>query len=250
MSLLKINNLKANVDDKPILKGINLEINKGEIHVVMGPNGAGKSTLANTLMGHPKYQIVDGQAWFNDKDISELKVDERAKEGLFLSFQYPEEIPGVTVENFLRTAKSSVSGKKQSVIGFRKDLLKKIQALNMDEGYSQRYLNQGFSGGEKKKNEILQMMVLDPKLVILDETDSGLDVDAIKTVAKGVKKFANEDNAVLIITHYNKLLEIIHPDFVHILVDGEIIESGDSSLSDRIDQDGFETFLSKNVSIQ
>lgn len=247
MSLLKINNLKANVDGKSILKGINLNINKGEIHVVMGPNGAGKSTLANTLMGHPRYEVVAGEAWFNEKDITELKVDERAKEGLFLSFQYPEEIPGVTVENFLRTAKTSVSGKKQSVVGFRKDLLKKMQELNMDEGYSQRYLNQGFSGGEKKKNEILQMMILDPKLVILDETDSGLDVDAIKTVAEGVKQFANEDNAVLIITHYNKLLEIIRPDYVHVLVDGEIIESGDSSLSDRIDREGFETFLNKGA---
>ncbi len=244
MSLLKIEKLKASVDGKSILKGIDLTINKGEIHVVMGPNGAGKSTLANTLMGHPRYEVESGEIEFNDKDLHEMKVDERAKEGLFMSFQYPEEIPGVTVENFLRTAKTSVSGEKQSVVGFRKELIKRMVELNMDEGYSQRYLNQGFSGGEKKKNEILQMLVLDPKLAILDETDSGLDVDAIKTVAEGVKKFASEDNAVLIITHYNKLLQLIKPDFVHILVNGQVMESGDHTLAERIDNEGFETYIS------
>lgn len=244
MSLLKIEKLKASVDGKSILKGIDLTINKGEIHVVMGPNGAGKSTLANTLMGHPRYEVESGDIEFNDKDLHEMKVDERAKEGLFMSFQYPEEIPGVTVENFLRTAKNSVSGEKQSVVGFRKELIKRMVELNMDEGYSQRYLNQGFSGGEKKKNEILQMLVLDPKLAILDETDSGLDVDAIKTVAEGVKKFASEDNAVLIITHYNKLLQLIKPDFVHILVNGQVMESGDHTLAERIDNEGFETYIS------
>ncbi len=247
MNLLNIKNLKATVDEKQILNGLNLNINSGEIHVVMGPNGAGKSTLAYTLMGHPKYEVNDGEVSFVEKDLLDMKVDERAKNGLFLSFQYPEVIPGVTVENFLRTAKTSITGEKQSVIGFRRDLIKKMQSLNMDEGYSQRYLNQGFSGGEKKKNEILQMLVLDPKLVILDETDSGLDVDAIKTVAEGVKTFANENNGVLIITHYNKLLSYIEPDHVHILVDGKIVASGDKSLADKIDSEGFETFIHTTV---
>jgi Fe-S cluster assembly ATP-binding protein len=208
----------------------------------MGPNGAGKSTLAYTLMGHPRYEVTDGDVTFLGQDLLDLKADERARKGLFLSFQYPEVIPGVTVENFLRTAKASVTGEKQGVVQFRRDLIKKMQELNMDEGVSQRYLNQGFSGGEKKKNEILQMLVLDPKLVILDETDSGLDVDAIKTVAKGVKAFANENNGVLVITHYNKLLSYIEPDFVHILVDGKIVASGDKSLADKIESDGFEAF--------
>lgn len=242
MNLLTIKNLKGTVDNKTILNGVNLQINSGEIHVVMGPNGAGKSTLAYTLMGHPRYEVTDGEVSFLDEDLLELKPDERARKGLFLSFQYPEVIPGVTVENFLRTAKTSITGEKQSVINFRREIIKKMQQLNMDEGVSQRYLNQGFSGGEKKKNEILQMLMLDPKLVILDETDSGLDVDAIKTVANGVKAFANENNGVLIITHYNKLLSYIEPDYVHILVDGKIVASGDKTLADQIDSDGFETY--------
>lgn len=242
MSLLTINNLKSTVDNKEILKGLNLTINKGEIHVVMGPNGAGKSTLAYTLMGHPKYEVTDGEVFFEGENLLEMKVNDRAKKGLFLSFQYPEVIPGVTVENFLRTAKAAITGQKQSVILFRKEIIKRMIQLNMDEGYSQRYLNDGFSGGEKKKNEILQMLMLDPKLVILDETDSGLDVDAIKVVAEGVKTFANENNGVLIITHYNKLLSYIEPDFVHILVDGKIVASGDRSLANSIDEEGFESY--------
>lgn len=247
MSLLTIKNLKATVDEKEILKGLNLTINKGEIHVVMGPNGAGKSTLAYTLMGHPNYEVTEGEAFFEGENLLEMKVNDRAKSGLFLSFQYPEVIPGVTVENFLRTAKAAVTGQKQSVIMFRKEVIKRMVQLNMDEGYSQRYLNEGFSGGEKKKNEILQMLMLDPKLVILDETDSGLDVDAIKVVAEGVKAFANENNAVLIITHYNKLLSYIEPDYVHILVDGKIVASGDRSLANSIDEEGFEAYVSSTI---
>ncbi len=243
MALLEVKNLQASVDDKPILKGLNIEINKGEVHVVMGPNGAGKSTLAYTLMGHPKYQVDGGEAYIEGEDIFDMKVDERSKNGLFLSFQYPEVIPGVTVENFLRTAKTSITGEKQSVIAFRKDLMSKMQSLHMDEAYALRYLNDGFSGGEKKKNEILQMLVLNPKLAILDETDSGLDVDAIKIVAEGVNTFTSEENGVLIITHYNKLLSYIEPDYVHIMVDGKIVASGDRSLADKIDAEGFESFV-------
>jgi Fe-S cluster assembly ATP-binding protein len=247
MELMNINHLHASVEDKNIIKDLNLKINAGEIHVVMGPNGAGKSTLAYTLMGHPKYTVTQGDVSFLGQDLFELKVDERAKSGLFMSFQHPEVIPGVTVENFLRTAKTSITGEKQSVIGFRRELIKSLQSLNMDEGYLLRYLNEGFSGGEKKKNEILQMLTLNPKLAILDETDSGLDVDAIKIVAEGINCFAGEDNGVLVITHYNKLLTYIEPDYVHILVDGHIVASGDKSLADRIDKEGFESFVASVV---
>lgn len=238
-TLLEIKGLETKIEDKSILKGLDLTVNKGEIHVIMGPNGAGKSTLANTLMGHPNYQQVAGDVTFEGEDLDELKVDERAKKGLFLSFQYPEEIPGVTVENFLRTAKTAVTGEQQSVLKFKKSLKTKMDSLGMDASYATRYLNQGFSGGEKKKNEILQMLVLEPKLVILDETDSGLDVDAIKIVADGVKTYASEENSIVIITHYNKLLSYIEPDYVHILKEGKIIKTGGKELADHIDEAGF-----------
>lgn len=237
--LLKIEALKTQIEEKEILKGINLEVNAGEIHVIMGPNGAGKSTLAYTLMGHPRYEVTEGSAFLEGEDLFEMKVNERAKKGLFLSFQYPEVIPGVTVENFLRTAKNAVSDRKQSVVVFKNQLKDKMSTLGIDESYASRYLNEGFSGGEKKKNEILQMKVLNPKVVILDETDSGLDVDAIKIVADGVKQFANKDNAIIIITHYNKLLDYIKPDYVHILKDGKILRTGDVSLAKAIDEEGF-----------
>jgi Fe-S cluster assembly ATP-binding protein len=178
--LLKINNLKTRVGDTEILKGLNLEIGKGEIHAIMGPNGAGKSTLVNTIMGHPKYSISDGEMLFEGESLNNLKVDERAKKGIFMSFQYPEEIPGITVENFLRTAKTAVTGKNIGILAFRRALKEKLKLLKIDESYAQRYLNVGFSGGEKKKNEILQMAVLEPKLAMLDETDSGLDVYSCK----------------------------------------------------------------------
>lgn len=243
MNLLSINNLHTTIDEKSILNGIDLTINPGEIHVVMGPNGAGKSTLAYTLMGHPNYHVTEGSVNFMGKDLLDLKVHERGRLGLFLSFQYPEEISGVTVENFLRTAKTQVTGEKQSVMSFRKKLHNQMSALNMDTSYGTRYLNEGFSGGEKKKNEILQMLMLNPRLAILDETDSGLDVDAIKVVADGVNQYAKGDNSVLIITHYNKLLEVVKPDFVHILVEGRIVASGGVELAQRIDEEGFESFL-------
>ncbi|MTK11724.1 MAG: Fe-S cluster assembly ATPase SufC, partial [Clostridiaceae bacterium] len=232
--------LKASVEGKEILKGLNLEIVKGEIHVIMGPNGAGKSTLANALMGHPKYSIMDGEMVFEGDIINDLKVDARARKGIFLSFQYPEEVPGITVENFLRTAKGAVAGKGQNIIQFRKSLKEKMKLLKMDESYAQRYLNLGFSGGEKKKNEILQMAVLEPKLAILDETDSGLDVDAVRIVAEGVSKLVDEENSILIITHHNRILDYLKPDYVHVLMDGKIVKTGDMSLAREIEESGYD----------
>lgn len=241
-NLLSIKNIHSEIDGKAILKGLNLEVNPGEIHVIMGPNGAGKSTLANILMGHPKHKITDGTLDFDGEIINDMPVHERAKKGIFLSFQYPEEIPGVTVENFLKTAKSTITNKTYQFFEFRKLLKKHMDSLDMKEEYLGRYLNQGFSGGEKKKNEILQMSVLNPKLAILDETDSGLDIDAIKIVSKGVKNFSNDDNSIIVITHYNKILDYLTPDFVHILVDGKIVESGDASLAKEIEENGFIKF--------
>jgi Fe-S cluster assembly ATP-binding protein len=245
--LLKIKNLKTQIEGKEILKGLNLEIRKGEIHAIMGPNGAGKSTLANTLMGHPKYEVTDGEMILEGEVINDLKANERAKRGLFLSFQYPEEIPGVTVENFLRTAKIAVTGKPLKVMAFKKALKEKMELLEMKEEYAQRYLNQGFSGGEKKKNEILQMAILEPKLAILDETDSGLDVDAIRIVAQGVNSLKNSENSMLIITHHNKILDYLQPDFIHILVDGKIVKTGDFSLAKEIEANGYEAFKSLSI---
>ena len=242
--LLKIENLKTQIEGKEILKGLNLEIGKGEIHAIMGPNGAGKSTLANTLMGHPKYEVVGGEMVFEGEVINELKANERAKKGLFLSFQYPEEIPGVTVENFLRTAKIAVTGKPLKVMAFKKALKEKMELLEMKEEYAQRYLNQGFSGGEKKKNEILQMAILQPKLAILDETDSGLDVDAIRIVAEGVNALKSSENSILIITHHNRILDYLKPDFVHIMIEGKIVKTGDFSLAEEIEANGYEAFKS------
>lgn len=245
-SLLNIKNLRTNVEDKEILKGLNLQINEGEIHIIMGPNGSGKSTLAYTLMGHPKYEIAEGDIIFNGELINDLRADERAKKGIFLSFQYPEEIPGVTVEEFLRTAKTSVTGKFHGVIAFKKLLTEKMELLEMGEEYASRYLNQGFSGGEKKKNEILQMSILEPKLAILDETDSGLDVDAIRIVAEGVNRVQDDKKSILVITHYNKLLDYLKPDFVHILLDGKIVKTGGIELAKEIDERGYENIRTKH----
>lgn len=243
--LLSIKNLKVNVDENEILKGLNLNINKGEIHVIMGPNGSGKSTLAYTLMGHPKYKIVDGTIEFNGEIINNLKADERAKKGIFLSFQYPEEIPGITVEDFLRTSLTSVTGKMPGIMAFKKLLKEKMELLEMKDEYASRYLNLGFSGGEKKKNEILQISILEPKLAILDETDSGLDVDAIRIVAEGVKRIKDESRAILVITHYNKLLDYLEPDYVHILLNGKIVKTGGMELADEIDKEGYENIKSR-----
>lgn len=241
-NLLSIKGVHSKIQDKKILKGLDLNINKGEIHVIMGPNGAGKSTLANVLMGHPKHEVTDGEIIFDTKTINDMPTHERAREGMFLSFQYPEEIPGITVENFLKSAKSTITGKKYQFFEFRKLLKEHMSKLAIGDEYLERYLNQGFSGGEKKKNEILQMSILDPKLAILDETDSGLDIDAIRIVSKGVKNFAREDNAIVIITHYNKILNYLEPDFVHILVDGQIVKSGGMELATDIEENGFEKY--------
>lgn len=240
--LLKIDELKVSIGDRNILKGLNLEINEGETHIIMGPNGAGKSTLGNVLMGHPEYKIDSGNIYFNGEDINGLSVDERAKRGLFLSFQYPEEISGVTVENFLRTSKIAVTGENVPILEFQKQLKEKMDLLQIPEEYKERYLNVGFSGGEKKKNEILQMAILDPKLAILDETDSGLDVDAIKVIYEGIKILKEGKKSFLVITHYNKILDYLAPDFVHILVDGKIVETGSADLANRIEELGYENF--------
>ncbi len=240
--LLTVSNLHAVVGDKPILNGLNLSIGKGEVHVIMGPNGAGKSTLANILMGHPKYEVVDGSIEFDGVSLHDKKANERAKLGMFLSFQYPEEIPGITVENFLRSSKAAIQDKPIRLLEFRKALKEKMKLLEMKEEYASRFLNDGFSGGEKKKSEILQLLMLEPKLAILDETDSGLDVDAVRIVATGVKQYMNPDRSVIIITHHNSILEYLTPDYVHILTEGRIVKSGDYNLVSQIEKEGYDTF--------
>ncbi|ETA81956.1 Fe-S cluster assembly ATPase SufC [Youngiibacter fragilis] len=240
--ILRITDLKASVDEKEILKGLDLVVEKGKVHVIMGPNGAGKSTLAGVVMGNPRYQVTQGKIDFEGEEITEMPVNERAVKGIFLSFQAPQEIPGITVENFLRTAKAQVTGEAVKAIAFKKELYAKMKELDMDKAYASRYLNQGFSGGEKKKNEILQMSVLNPKLAILDETDSGLDVDAVRVVSEGVNRFKNSENSVLVITHHNKMLEYLQPDVVHIMVDGRIVATGDISLAHEIEEFGFDRY--------
>ncbi len=242
--LLNISGLRARVDSGEILKGLDLKIHAGETHVIMGPNGAGKSTLANVIMGHPSYEATTGKIVFEDEDITDAKTDERAKKGIFMTFQNPEEVDGITVESFLRAAKSAVTGESVKAWSFHKELLGVMDQLNFDRNYASRYLNVGFSGGEKKKNEILQMLALNPKLAILDETDSGLDVDAVKTVSEGVRNYKNPDNSLLVITHNAKILESLQVDFVHVLVDGRIIKTGDSSLISEINRNGFLSIIS------
>lgn len=240
--LLRVENVHAAIEDKQILKGIDLTINKGEIHVVMGTNGAGKSTLANVIMGNPAYEVTEGKVTFEGEDITEEAVNDRAKKGIFMSFQTPISIAGITVENFIRTAKAAVTGENVRALAFKKELKEKMEELSFDTSYAQRYVNEGFSGGERKKNEILQMSVLNPKLAILDETDSGLDVDAVRIVSEGVKRFHNEDNAVLIITHHNQILQKLTPDFVHILINGKIVKTGDASLVKEIEEKGYDAY--------
>ncbi len=243
MNILNLSNWKVAVEDKEILHGIDLKINPGEIHMIMGPNGSGKSTLASSLMGHPSYSVLEGsKAEFMGEDLLSMSVDERARKGLFLSFQYPEEVPGITNEYFLQKAKSLREGQGIS-LGFKRQILKEMKELNLDEKYLERHLNVGFSGGEKKKNEILQMAVLEPKLAILDETDSGLDVDAIKVVYEEIQKKASKDNAILIITHYSRILKYVKPDFIHLLVKGNIVKSGGIELADLVDEKGYDEFL-------
>ena len=240
--LLNVKNLKAQVGDKEILKGIDLKINAGEIHVFMGPNGAGKTTFANAIMGNPVYDVSEGEIYYKGELINDLAVDERARKGIFMSFQAPIEVPGITVENFIKTAKTAITGEVQKVLPFKRELKGEMEKLEMKSDYAGRYLNVGFSGGERKKNEILQMTVLNPTLAFLDETDSGLDVDAIRIVSEGVNSFQNEDNAIVIITHQIRLLEKIKPDFVHVFVDGKIVKSGDMSLALDIEKNGFDIY--------
>ena len=241
-TLLEIKDLYVNAEKKEILKGINLKIKKGEIHVIMGPNGSGKSTTANAILNNPEYEKTKGTIAFEGQDITNLKTDEIARKGIFMSFQLPEEIPGVTVTNFLKYAKNKVTGKPVKIFEFKEELAKYMSELNMNSKNMERSLNVGFSGGEKKKNEILQMLVLNPKLAILDETDSGLDVDAIKTVSKGIEMFKNEENGILIITHNTKILHSLKVDYVHILVNGKIVKTGSQELAKEIEENGYSEY--------
>ena len=240
--MLKIESLYAGVEAKEILHGVNLTVNKGEVHVILGPNGSGKSTLMNVLMGHPKYKVIKGKVTFEEEDLISLPVYERARRGLFLSFQSPEEIPGITVENMLRTAKQAVSGEKVKILAFRKELQAAMKELQIDPSYAQRYVNEGFSGGEKKKSEILQLLILQPKLALLDETDSGLDVDAVQIVSNGVAKYHNEENSCLIITHNTQILKYVKVDKVHIFLNGKIVKEGSIELIDEINKEGYSKF--------
>lgn len=246
MCLLKIEDIHtiaADDNNKEILKGLNLEINKGEVHVIMGPNGSGKSTLANTIFSSNKYIKTKGKLIFDNEDITNLSTDKIAKKGIFMSFQTPEEIKGITLGQFLKSSKQSVTGEKPSIYEFIKEVESNMKELNMKEEYTSREFNVGFSGGEKKKNEILQMLMLKPRLAILDETDSGLDVDAIKTVVKGINLYKNSDNAILIITHSTKILKGLNVDKVHVLVDGRIVKSGDYSLALEIEENGYRDYI-------
>ncbi len=242
--MLKINNLHASIEDKEILKGINLEIKPGEVHAIMGPNGSGKSTLSSVIAGREEYEMTDGEIIFEGDDLSEMDPEERAHKGVFLSFQYPVEIPGVSVTNFIKTAINAnrkAQGKEDMPANEMLKLIReKSEMLEIDRKFLSRSLNEGFSGGEKKRNEIFQMAMLDPKLSILDETDSGLDIDALKVVANGVNKLRREDNAVLLITHYQRLLNYIVPDVVHVLVDGKIVKSGGKELAHELEERGYD----------
>lgn len=239
---LIIDGLEATVEGKEILKGLSLSINGGEVHAIMGPNGTGKSTLASTLMGHPKYEVTGGSVSLNDEDVLEMATDERARAGLFLAMQYPSEITGVTNADFLRSAINARRGEgnELSLIKFIRQMEAKMKDLEMNPEFMHRYLNEGFSGGEKKRNEILQMMMLEPKIVILDEIDSGLDIDALRIVAEGVNAMRSEDRGFLIITHYQRLLNYIKPDFVHVMMQGRIVKSGGPELAERLENEGYD----------
>jgi Fe-S cluster assembly ATP-binding protein len=242
--MLKIDNLHANIGDKAILKGINLDVKPGEVHAIMGPNGAGKSTLASVVAGKEDYEVTDGKILLNEENIEDLGAEERAHKGIFLSFQYPVEIPGVSVTNFMKTAINETRKAKGLADMPANEMLKmikeKAELLEIDRKFLSRSLNEGFSGGEKKRNEIFQMAMLEPKLAILDETDSGLDIDALRIVSNGVNKLKSKDNAVIVITHYQRLLEYIVPDFVHVLMDGKIVKSGDASLALELEEKGYD----------
>jgi Fe-S cluster assembly ATP-binding protein len=238
--MLKIEDLQVEIGGQEIVKGLNLEVGEGEIHAIMGPNGSGKSTLANVLMGHPRYEVTGGSITFQGEDIFELEPDERAKLGMFLAFQYPSEVPGVSVANFLRTAVNSVREEELSPMEMYRLLQEKMSIMQMDPKFAERYLNEGFSGGEKKRNEILQMLMLDSKLAIMDETDSGLDIDALQVVARGVNELRGPEFSAVIITHYQRILRYIEPDHVHVMLDGRLVTSGGKELAEELEEKGYD----------
>ncbi len=241
-STLEIKNLHVSIEDKEILKGVDLTIKGGEFHAIMGPNGTGKSTLASAIMGHPKYEVTEGSILLDGEDVLEMEVDERARAGLFLAMQYPSEISGVTTSDFLRSSMNARRGEGNeiSLMNFIKEMDNALDYLEIDKNMAQRYLNEGFSGGEKKRNEILQLMLLKPEIAILDEIDSGLDIDALKIVSKGINKLRDENFGCLIITHYQRLLNYITPDFVHVMMQGRVVKSGGPELAKRLESEGYE----------
>lgn len=238
--LLEFKDICVEVENKEVVKGVSLTVKPGEVHAIMGPNGSGKSSLSNALMGHPSYRITSGEAYLNGESILEMTADKRSRAGLFLAFQYPVAIPGVTVANFMRTALKSHRGKDADMTDFRKLFKAEMKALGVDPAFATRYLNDGFSGGEKKRIEVLQMAVLNPVMAILDETDSGLDIDALKTVAEGINRYHNENNGVLMVTHYQRLLNYVKPNFVHVMMDGRLVTSGGPELALKLEDQGYE----------
>lgn len=250
MSTLTITDLHVSIETEQgtveILKGVDLTVNQGETHAIMGPNGSGKSTLAYTIAGHPRYEVTGGSIVLDGEDVLAMSVDERARAGLFLAMQYPVEIPGVTVTNFLRTAKTAIDGKPPALRDWVKDLRSTMEGLKMDPGFADRNVNEGFSGGEKKRHEIMQLELLKPRFAVLDETDSGLDVDALKIVSEGVNRAKDNNNlGLILITHYTRILRYITPDFVHVIVGGKIAESGGGELADRLENEGYDRYLAK-----
>jgi Fe-S cluster assembly ATP-binding protein len=246
-SSLSIKDLRVSIDNKLILKGLSLEVKAGEVHAIMGPNGSGKSTTAYALAGHPKYEVESGEVWLDGVNLLELAPDERARMGLFLAFQYPTSIPGISMANFLRTSVNAVKGNGDSkgipITEFRKILTEKMDLLNIDKSFARRYLNEGFSGGEKKRAEILQMALLEPKFAILDETDSGLDIDALRIVSAGVNSLVGPERGFILITHYQRILNYVKPDFVHVMYDGQIIKSGGPELALQLEEVGYDSLI-------
>jgi Fe-S cluster assembly ATP-binding protein len=240
--LLQIENLHASADGEPILKGVDLVVDRGEVHALMGPNGSGKSTLANVLAGHPGYEVTAGRILFDGDDVTAAAPDDRARRGMFLAFQYPEEIPGVSVTQFLRQALANRTGVDYTVLELRLKVMEAMEALGMESSFADRYLNEGFSGGERKRNEVLQMAVLEPVLAVMDETDSGLDIDALRTVAKGVNRLVSPERGFLIITHYQRLLDHVTPHHVHVFMDGRVLVSGGPELAQTLEADGYDAF--------
>ena len=241
--MLKVNNLHASVEGTEIIRGINLEVKSGEVHAIMGPNGSGKSTFANVLMGNPTYEVTKGSVEYMGEDITDNPADKRAKKGIFMAFQYPEAIPGVTIVTMLKASLSNITDTELTTIELRLKVADSMKDLGLEPDFVDRYLNEGFSGGERKRNEILQLAVLEPRLAILDETDSGLDVDGLKIVGDGVDQLRNKDRSFLIVTHYQRLLNYIKPDYVHVFINGDIVETGNYELSQKLEQEGYDSYI-------